>query len=758
MSTLTNESTASTPPLSRRDFIVRGAAGLTLSFLLPEFPGRGALQAEPAPGAATAVTAWLRIDSDDSITLTIGSSEMGQGSSSGLAQVMAEDLMVDYQRVQIVQGGPTMATPAPVGSAINTVGSSVTRSNFWRLRDAAASAREMLVQAAMNALGDPTRANYRVDDGVITHTPTGVTRSYGQVAAAAALLPVPTSAPLVPASEFRVIGKTVPRKDIPAKVDGSACYGLDVRLPDMVYGVIRHCPAMGGTLAATPAIPAGMIAVVPTRVVAGTARGLEAVDNWNAVVVVGSNTWDAWQASKKLSISWKLPANASALNSTQFFAEANALANTATPYVAGGANPPGTLYTVEGDAALANTAINQGSPIIEAVYSLPYIAHACLEVLNCTVDYVAGVKCDVYVPTQSARNVMSLVMNLTGLSASQVRIHTTLLGGGLGRKSEVDFVSQAVQVGMALGRPVKVMWPREEDFTHDQYRPMAVIRARAALGPNGSIAGWSYRNVSPSILAQRGAVLGPRGDSQGYEASNALPYNLGPRVTEYVTHPAPIPVGFWRSVGASLNTFAVEAMIDELAAAALADSYQFRRNLLTDPRWLTVLDAAASLGGWNTPVPSGRARGIAIGTAFNSIVAQVVEVSAVTSTSVKIHKVAVAIDAYLTVNPGQVEAQLTGGVVHAINATLYGKQNFVGGVAQGKNFKTNRMIRLNEMPDVKVAVVANPAAADRARPIGGVGELGVPTFAPALANACFKLTGTRIRTLPLFPNATMGGL
>lgn len=743
---------------TRRDFLVRQVPGLTLTFLLAEMGGPLASRVAAATATTTTVTSWLTIGTDESITLTIGTSEMGQGSFSGLAQVLAEDLMVDFARITTVQGGPTLASPAPVGTAINTVGSGVTRSNFWRLRDAAASAREMLVQATMNALGDPNRNNYRVNNGVVVHAPSGQSRTYGQVAPAAALLPAPASAPLVPDSEFRVIGKSLPRVDIPAKVDGSARYGLDVRLPNMVYGVVRHCPTLGGTLAATPAKPANALAVVPVRVVAGTNRGLEATDNWNAVVVVGTNTWDAWQASKKLSVKWTLPASAPALHSTQFLAQGRALADFASPYVTGGANPPGTLYTVEGDAAAAAGAINQGAPIVEAVYTLPYVPHACMEVLNCTVDYVAGVKCDIYAPTQSARSVLNLAVTLTGLTAAQINVRTTLLGGGLGRKSENDFISQAIQVGMTLGRPVKVMWPREEDFTHDQYRPMAVIKARASLTASGGIGGWSYRNVSPSILAQRGSVLGARGDSQGIEAAAALPYAFGARVTEYVTHPSPIPVGFWRSVGASLNTFGVESMIDELAFAANADPYQFRRRLLTDPRWIAVLDAAANLGGWNTPVPSGRARGIAIGAAFNSIVAEVVEISSATSTTLKVNRVSVAIDCYLAVNPGQIEAQLVGGVVHGLNATLYGRQTFVGGVAQNKNFNASRMIRLGEMPEVKVAMIPAPAAADRLKPIGGVGELGVPTVAPALANAYFKLTGTRLRSLPLFADARMGGL
>jgi isoquinoline 1-oxidoreductase beta subunit len=743
--------------VSRRDFLVKTAGGLTLAFFLPEVTRLGEVD---AAASGTQVNSWLHIGTDERITLTIGSSEMGQGSFSGLAQILAEDLMVDYTRIDTVQGRPTLANPAPVGAAINTVGSGVTRGNFWKMRDAGATARELLVLAAMqsNPPGDSNRANYVIQNGVITHTPSGSTLTYGQVAAAAALLTPPANPPLVPDSQFALIGKTVPRLDIPSKVDGSAKYGLDVRLPNMVYAIIRHCPSFGGTLASVPRTPGGMIAVVPTKVVAGTNRGADAVDLVNAVALVGPNTWDTWQAAKRLSIKWTLPANAAALNSAQFLADAQALTTAATPYVPGGTNPPGTLYTVEGDAGATAGAIAGATTVVDVTYTLPYVAHACMEVLNCTVDYVAGVKCDVYVPTQSAKAVLSLVTSLTGLSPSQVNVYTTYLGGGLGRKSEVDFVSQAVQVAMALKRPVKLMWPREEDFTRDQYRPMALLHAKAGLSSSGNVLGWSYRNISPSILAQRGSVLGPAGDGQGIEGAKALPYNLGAKLTEYVTHPSPIPVGFWRSVGASLNTFGVESMIDELATAAGRDPYEFRRSLLTDPRWIAVLEAAAHLGNWFSAPPAGRARGIAIGTAFNSIVAEVVEISAVTSTSVKVNSVAIAIDCYLAVNPGSIDAQLTGGMVHGLNAALYGRQTFVNGAAQSKNFKNSRMIRMGEMPAVTVTIIPNPAAANRNALIGGAGELGVPTLAPALANAYFKLTGQRVRSLPFFPNAVMGGL
>ncbi|MFN7924514.1 MAG: molybdopterin cofactor-binding domain-containing protein [Bryobacteraceae bacterium] len=739
----------------RRQFLATATGGFTLAFVMPEVSKIAELE---AAGAGGKVNVWLNVGADESITLTIGSSEMGQGSFSTLAQILAEDLMVDYARVKTVQGAPSLVTPLPVGASINTVGSSVTRTNFWKMRDAAAIAREVLVQAAMNQQGDQTRANYTVANGVVRHTPSGTQRTYGQLASAAALLPLPASAPLVPDSQFRLIGKTVARQDIPLKVDGSAVYGIDVRVPGMVYAIIKHCPTFGGTLAAQPSTPSGMIAVVPTKVIAGTGRGTEVTDAVNAVAVVGPNTWDTWRAARSLSVSWKLPANAANLNSAKFTADAQALAASAPAYVAGGANPPGTLYTVEGAADPVNTALGASAKVIDSTYQLPYVAHACMEVLNCTASYVAGTSLEIWVPTQSGKSVLQLAMTITGLAANQITVHTMYLGGGLGRKAEVDFVSQAIQVAMAVGKPVKLMWPREEDFTRDQYRPMALVHAKAGLDTGGNITGWSYRNVSPSILGQRGAVLGPKGDSQGSEGSNALPYNFGARLTEWVSHPSPIPVGFWRSVGASINTFAVESMIDELAAAANQDPYTFRRSKLTDPRWIAVLDAAAGLANWTAGPPSGRFRGIAIGTAFNSIVAQVVEISNVSSTGLTVNRAWIAIDCYIGVNPGQIEAQMVGGMVHGMNAALYGQQTFTNGAAQAKNFNRSRMIRLREMPQVAVTLIPNPIAADRNAIIGGAGELGVPTFAPALANAYFKATGKRQRSLPFFPGATMSEL
>ena len=728
---------------NRREFLSASTTmvgGLVLGF--------GAITEEAEAAVVnTQVNLWLSVGNDNSITLAVGTADMGQGSAQGLATALCEELMVDPSRVKIVTGKPTLAVPAPIGASINTAGSGMIRNYFWKTRDAGAAAREMLISAAMASIGDGNRSNYVVQNGVVTNTSNGQSRTYGQVAIAAAALPVPTSAALV--SNLSYIGKSVKRQDIPLKVDGSAVYGIDVRIPNMVYAVIKHSPTFGGVLSATPAAPTGAIAVVPTQVVAGVGRGLDAVGNINALAVVASTTWDAMRLARGLKPRWTLPANAVALNTTQFKADAQTLLRGGTPFT--GTNSPGTIYTVE-TVGVPATALSTSAKKLDVTYTLPYVSHACMEVLNCTVNYVAGVSCEVWAPTQAAKNVLSLVATLTGLSLDKITVNTTFLGGGLGRKIEMDFISQAVQVAMAIKRPVKLMWPREEDFTHDVYRPMAAVRVQVGLGTGSIINGWTYRNVSPSLLGQRGVTLTAKGDSQGYEASQDLPYKFGSRLTEWVMHGSPIPIGFWRSVGASINTFAVESAIDESAAAAGVDPYLYRRNLLSDPRWIAVLEAAANASGWTSAAPAGTARGIAIGAAFNSISAQVVEVKKGAKGPV-VTRVWIAIDCGICVNPDQVTAQLMGGVIHGMNAALYGQQTFSNGAAQVANFNNNRVTLLKEAPEVSVTIIAG--AMDRSLPIGGVGELGVPTFAPALANAWFKLTKTRVRDLPFLPGSTM---
>jgi isoquinoline 1-oxidoreductase beta subunit len=752
--------------VSRRNFLAIAGGGLTLAFFCPEVSpvAEAAASGVAGPPAKTQVNTWLNIGSGGQITLTIGSSEMGQGSFSGLAQVLAEDLMVEYSAIQTVQGVPPTGA-AQVGNSIPTYGSTIIRNNYWSMRQAGAAAREMLVQAAMNIVGDQTRANYTVLNGVITYTPTGEMISYGLVASAAALLPVPSNPPLIPDSQFRLIGTTVDRVDIPSKVNGSAIFGIDIRLPNMVYAVIQHCPTFGGSLNGVPATPAGMIAVVPTQVVAGTNRGTETTGLVNAVAVVGPNTWDTWQAALNLTINWTIPPSSATLNDQTFINEATAALTSAPPYSPTGTNTAPTLYTVEGNLAAAAAAIAGAATQHTVTYTLPYVPHNALEPLSCTVNYVPGVSCDVYVSTQVASTVQAIVNQITGLPLSQINVHTTFLGGALGRRIEVDFVSQAIQVAMAVGKPVMLLWPREQNFLRDQFRPLALIQASAGLDSGGDILGWNYTGVSPSLFTQRGYPVGPTGDSQATEGSSGLPYNFQNFVTQWISHPSPIPIGFWRSVGMSMNTFAVESMIDELAAIAGMDPYDYRLNLLADPRWINVLQTVATLANYAAGPAAGHAFGMAITSYASSIVAEIVDVSLNAGTGYdgqpnvfNVNNVWIALDCYLSVNPGQIQAQLTGGMVHGLNAALYGRQSFVNGVPQYPNFYQNRVIRMDEMPQVAVALIPNPQQSSQSVAIGGVGELGVMCLAPAVANAYYRISNNRIRTLPFFPNAWMGGL
>ena len=754
--------------ISRRKFLVSGGAtGLTLGFAIAG-GGRRALAAMSGiagPPAQTQVNSWLNITSSGQITMTIGSSEMGQGSYTGLAMILAEDLMVDFTKIKTVQGEPAVGTPQ-TGNSIISVGSTVTWTNYWGMRNAGATSREMLVSAAMNIIGDQNRANYTVSLGVITYTPNGTLISYGLVANAAALLTPPTNPPLIPDSEFRYIGKTQARVDIPSKVNGSAIYGMDVRLPGMVYAVIQHAPAFGSVLSGSvPATPAGMIAVVPTVVEPGIGRGSELTGNVNAVAVVGPNTWDTWQAALNLNVSWTTPADAAQLNDAAFLSQAQAALSTNTPYSAGGPNTPPTLYQAEGSAAASSAAIAGASKQYSATYQLPYVAHNPLENLACAVNYKPGVSIDIYVPSQYSASIPPLAAQITGLSLNQINIHTTQIGGALGRKFENDFVSQAIQVGVAVKQPVMLMWPREQFFGRDQYRPFSLVQLNAGLNSSGNIVGWSATNVSASILGQHGYPVGPTGDSQATEGLTGLPYTRGAASMQWISHPSPIPAGFWRSVGMSVNTFVAESAIDDLAALAGQDPLQYRLNMCTDPRWAGVLNAVATLGNYAAGPAPGHFFGLAAEMYANSYAAVMVDLSLTNAVDYDgqpslftVNSVYTALDCYLSVNPGQINAQLVGGMVHGLNAALYGHTSFSNGIAQNLNFLSNRVIRMYEMPQVFTTIIPSPVQSNPATLIGGVGELGVPCIAPAVANAYFKASGIRVRTLPFFPTATMGGI
>ncbi|HSE12536.1 MAG TPA: molybdopterin cofactor-binding domain-containing protein [Rudaea sp.] len=704
----------------RRQFIVSTAAaggGLLLGFGLPMASRLAKAAGAATTSTATTVNTWIQIGADESITILVGATDMGQGVLSGLAQIVAEELMVDWAKVSAVEApaNPVYGNPL-FGGFQFTGGSTSVRGYYQPLRVAGAAAREMLVNAAAQVWGVTASACTAVN-GTVVRNGTAQVLTYGALAPTAATLPVPPNPALTDPANFRLIGKPVARVDLPAKVDGSAIYGIDVRIDGMVYATVVHCPSIGGTCSGLPPLPPGATALVNLG---------------NAVAVVANSTWAAFQGAQEASgnIQWSIPASAAAINTPQIFTQAQQLMQTGTALLA----------EAQGDV---DAALSASAKVLDATYDLPYVAHATMEVVNCTANVTASA-CEIWAPTQGQTSAVYTAASITGLSPAAIQVHTTMLGGGLGRKIEMDFIAQAIQVSKTIGKPVKLTWRREEDFGHDQYRPMALVRVRAGLDASGNVTAWSFRNVSPSILGQRGYIGPTDVDSQAIEGADGLAYAFGTRRLDWVPHPAAVPVGFWRSVGNSINAFAAESAIDELALAAGVDPLTFRRQLLAnDARSLAVLNAAATLAGWDTALPAGHARGIAFWASFGSIVCQVAEVSGTTPSTLRVNRVACVIDCGSVVNPDSVVAQMQGGIVHGMTAALWGKVTFANGVASARNFDNYRMTRMRDMPQIDVQVITSGAA------LGGVGEAGVPPIAPAIANAYATLTGQRLRTLPL---------
>ena len=741
--------------VSRRNFLVTLAGGLSIGFFLP---GGGRLlgavpAAAPAALAGPAqINAYVKIGTDGTITLLFGGSEMGQGSMSGLAQILAEELMVNWDQVYVEQ-----ALAGPVSYV--TGGSSAIRGRYLPLRTAGATARESLVCAAMLLTGNHTRSNYTVSAGTVAYTGpvsgTATTWTFGDLAASsaspAAQALLPAQIPLTDPAAFRIIGKSVERIDLPLKVDGSAKYGLDIWSPKMVFGVIRHCPTIGGVLASPPAKPSGALAVVPCK--ASDNRGAVVAGSFNAVAVVAENTYKARGLARSLNLKWKLPASTTTVDSAGILALAQKLLTTGTPLIAEPSNPAPAVADIEAQVAKA---LGGASKTLSGVFTLPYVAHATMEVLNCTASITfsgaSPVSCEVWAPNQAATWITATAAAITGLPTSAITVHTTFLGGGLGRKIEQDFVSQAIQVAMVVKKPVKLTWMREEDFGHDNYRPMALVKVTAGLDSANNVAAWSYRNVSQSILGQRGWLPPGAVDSQATEGATDLPYNLGTHVVEWVPMSAGIPVGFWRSVGSSINAFAVESMIDILAKSAGVDPFAFRYNIISNPRALAVLQVVDQLSSWRKSLPAGHAWGVALAESFGTTVAEVVEISLGNANALRVHRVACVVDCGQVINPDSVEAQMQGGIIHGLNAALWGRITFTKGVAKQTNFSNSRMMRPGEAPSITVEIIPSTAAPS------GTGEPGVPPIAPALANAYAALTGKRQYTLPFFPNATMDEL
>ena len=712
--------------ITRREF-VETSAGLVIAFYLPS---RRAAAPDPAD-AGFAPNAWLQIGPDGIVTLTVDKSEMGQGSQTGLAMMLAEELEADWATVRL---GPVPENPAGWSRRMSTGGSTAIRTSWEPLRKAGAVAREMLISAAAATWG-VERATCHAEQGAVIHTPTQRRLPYGKLAARAAQLPHPEAAdvPLKDPKDFRLLGTRTPRLDTPAKVDGSAVFGIDVTVPGMLIASIERCPVFGGMLkrydgAKAEALP-GVRAVVALEPSAWTGRG----GAWAAgcaagVAVVADTYWHAVQGRRALDIEWD-EGEAAALGSDGIRAEFARLAE-----------QPGVEARKDGDAA---GALAGAAKRVEAVYEVPFLHHATMEPMNCTA-HVRADGCDVWAPTQNQTRAQEVAAELTGLSKQRVRVHTTFLGGGFGRRLEPDFVSEAVRVSQAVGAPVKVIWSREDDVQHGFYRPATYNAFAAGLDAAGTPVAWTHRIVAPPILLKFGPL--DKGiDRTLIDGAANLPYAIPNVVVDQVAVDLlPIPRGFWRSVGISQNAFVTECFFDEVAVAAAKDPYELRRALLADkPRHLRTLELAAEKAGWGTPLPAGRGRGIALAEWAPTTCAQVAEVSVTPDGNVRVHRVVCAVDCGPTVNVGQIEAQLQGGIVYGLTAALYGEITIERGRVKQSNFTDYPMLRLSEMPVVEVHVVPS---SDKQ---GGIGEPSVGPIAPAVCNAIFAATGKRVRKLPI---------
>jgi isoquinoline 1-oxidoreductase beta subunit len=703
--------------LTRRTLLKGGlaaGAGLTVGFRLPAGRAR-------AQGGVFAPSAWIRIDRDGLVTVVNSQAEMGQGTLTTIGMIIADELEADWARVRIEQGGADRALGNPnfMRGAQGTVGSRSIRDYLPIWRRAGAAAREMLAGAAAKKWGVAVDEVY-AEQGAVYHRPSGRKLTYGELVDEAAQLPVPQNPRLKTRDQFKLIGKNVPRRDTPDKVTGRAIFGIDVVVPGMLIATVQRCPVFGGTVKSVDATRA--------RAIKGVR---DVVQISSGVAVVADTYWAAKRGRDALRIEWDEGPNAS-LTSAEI---ARGYAQLATQ--------PGKVARRDGDAAKA---LGEAGRKLEAVYEVPFLAHATMEPMNCTA-HVQADRCDVWAPTQGQTPTQARAAQITGLPPEKVFVHTTFLGGGFGRRFETDFVADAVEVSQSAKAPVKVIWSREDDMQHDFYRPTTYNVLRAGLDTQGAPAAWTHRIVSPSLFIPRKFPLPPSGiDPAMMSIAAELPYAITNQEVDWIFKDYGVPVGFWRSVSSSQNAFITESFIDELAHLAKKDPFAYRRDLLgKSPKHKGVLERVAKEAGWGTPLPRGRARGIAVAFSYGSYAAEVAEVSLAQDGKVRVHRVVCAVDTGFAANPDQIRAQMEGGIVYALTAVLYGEITIDRGRVVQSNFHDYPMLRINEMPRVEVHVMETGDF------IGGAGEPGVPPLAPAVTNALFALTGKRIRKLPIRP-------
>lgn len=713
--------------VSRRDFLKTGAttaAGLTIAFYIPSRfteVARGHASSLPGNDAAFAPNGWVHIGTDGIVTITVDKSEMGQGVNTSYPMLVAEELDADLASVRV---GAAPENPAGWTRRMGTGGSSSVRSSYDTLRKAGATARGMLVAAAAEQWGVDASA-CRTEKGAVIHTATGRTLGYGALASRAATLTVPSDPPLKSPADFRLLGTRVRRLDTPVKVNGTARFGIDTRVPGMLYASIERSPAFGGSVSRVDDSRARTMPGVKRVVQLAAVRSARSE---NAVAVVADSYWHALAARRALTVEWNDGPNGS-LDSAAIRARLAQLAE-----------KPGIPARTEGDAGAA---MKGAAKTIEAVYEVPYLAHATMEPMNCTA-HVRADGCDVWAPTQGQSGTQQVAAEVAGLSPEQVRVHTTYLGGGFGRRSETDFVAEAVHLSRVMGAPVQVIDTREDDVRHDYYRPTTYNRFAAGFDASGTLVAWTHRIAGASIATSKGRPPRDGIDGSLVEGAANVPYEIPNILVEQTIADLPIPLGYWRSVGSSHNAYLTECFVDEVARAAGKDPYEFRRALLAShARHLGVLELAAEKAGWGKPLPTGRTRGIAVAESFGSYVAEVAEVSLDANGVPRVHRVVCAVDCGPIVNPDTIEAQMQSGIVYGLTAALYGDITIDRGRVRQGNFNDYPMLRMKEMPAVEVYIV--PSTEKQ----GGIGEPGTPPIAPAVCNAIFAATGKPVRRLPI---------
>jgi len=708
--------------VGRREFLKTGAAvggGLLVSWYLP-LPSAGAERAAAGENQV-ALNAFVRIGTDESVTVIASHSEMGQGVYTSLPMLLNEELEADWSKIRVEAAPVDKVYNHPIFGMQMTGGSTTSPAEWERYRKMGALARTMLVAAAAQQW-KVDAASCQVEKGVVLHRATGQRATYGSLANAAAQLTPPAEVKLKDAKSFTLIGKPTRRLDTPSKTNGSAQFGLDVSLPGMLTAVVARPPVFGGKVAKFDASEALKVPGV---------KAVEQVES--GVAVIAERFWPAKVGRDKLVVEWDLGPNAgmSTEQMTRDFAEQ--------------AKSPGVVAKKTGDP---EGALKTAAKTITAEYDVPYLAHAMMEPLNCVVDLHAD-GCEIWTGTQFETVDRANAAQVAGLPPEKVQIHTTLLGGGFGRRANPasDFVREAVHVAKVAKAPVKVVWTREDDLQGGWYRPMWHDRFVAGLDANGEPLAWTHTIVGQSIM--QGTLFEAFGikdgvDSTSVEGAADLLYGVPNLLVDLHSPKIGVPVQWWRSVGHSHTGFSVEAFLDEVAHAGGKDPYELRRKLLANqPRMLAVLDLAAQKANWGAKLPAGVGRGIAGHFSFDSYVAQVVEASVAKDGAVRVHRVVCAVDCGTVINPDTVKAQMEGGIVFGLTAALKTEITLKNGRVEQTNFHDYQMLRIFESPKIEVYIVpsnANPT---------GVGEPGVPPVAPALANAIFAVTGKRIRRLPI---------